>query len=135
MIPKSRSKLLPAMVLALLALTLVPQPKAAAQILTSVLKNVDTSLYRALTLNAQGKLPFGTTETVGLAENGVGLAENDIYNKITPDSVKKLVEQARADIIACKITVDTALTPRTCTPATPQPDATAAATMAATVAK
>src|SRR5450432_1141628 len=105
-------------------------PKAAAQILTSVLKNVDSSLYRALTINAQGKLPFGTTETVGLAQNGVGLAINDIYNKVTPDSVKKLVEQARDDIIACKITVDTALAPRPCTPATPQADATMAATPA-----
>jgi len=104
-------------------------PKAAAQILTSVLKNVDNSLYRALSLNAQGKLSYGKTETVGLAEGGVGLAINDIYNKATPDKVKQIVAQAQADIISCKITVDTALTPRPCIPATLEP------TMAATTAQ
>ncbi len=107
-------------------------PKAANQILTSVLKNVDNSLYRALSLNRDGKLPYGTTETVGLAQDGVGIAINDIYNKATPDSVKQIVEQARADVISCKVTVDTALTPRPCKPAAVS---TQAATMAATAAK
>jgi thiol:disulfide interchange protein len=40
MILKSRSKLLPAMILALLALPLVPQPKAAAQIIAKANKNL-----------------------------------------------------------------------------------------------
>lgn len=96
-------------------------PDAATHILTSILKNVDNSLYRALSLNAEGKLPYGKTETVGVAQGGVGLAINDIYNKATPDSVKKIVEQAMNDIVSCKVTVDTALTSRTCTPATMEP--------------
>jgi basic membrane protein A len=104
-------------------------PKKAAQILTSVMKNVDNTLYRAISLDKQGKLAYGKTETVGLAEGGVGLAVNDIYNKVTPDSVKKIVAQAQADIVSCKIKVDTALTPRTCVPATMEP------TLAATAAQ
>src|SRR5258708_14465189 len=108
------------------------EPKTAAQILTSVLKNVDNSLYRALSLNRDGKLPYGTTETVGLAQDGVGIAINDIYNKATPDSVKQIVEQARADVISCKVTVDTALAPRPCKPAAVS---TQAATGAAPSAK
>jgi basic membrane protein A and related proteins len=103
-------------------------PKAAQQILTSMMKNVDNSLFRALSLHIKGTLPYGATELIGLAEGGVGLAKNDIYNKATPDSVKTLVEQAQADIIACKITVNTTFEKaRPCNPA--------AATMAATASK
>jgi basic membrane protein A and related proteins len=109
-------------------------PKAAAQILTSVMKNVDNSLYRALSLFKDGKLAFGTTETVGLAEGGVGLAKNEIYDAATPDEVKKLVDQAEADIIACKIKVDTALQPRECVPSEATADAMADATAEATTA-
>ncbi len=106
-------------------------PKAADQILTSMMKNVDNSLFRAISLHIEGKLPYGTREVVGLAEGGVGLAKNDVYNKVTPDSVKQLVDQAEADITACKITVATAFEKaRPCTPATQ-----VVATMEATASK
>ncbi len=106
-------------------------PKAAQQILTSMQKNVDNSLFRALSLAKDGKLAWGQLEQIGLAEGGVGLSKNDIYNKATPDSVKKLVDQAEADIIACKIKVNTAFEKaRPCMPATG-----AAATAAATASK
>src|SRR5262249_45816850 len=96
-------------------------PKAAAQILTSMMKNVDNSLFRAIKLHLDGKLPYGGPEEIGLAEGAVGLAmNNDVFKKATPDSVMKLVMQAQADIIACKIQVKTAFDkPRPCTPATP----------------
>lgn len=83
-------------------------PEGAARILTSMLKNVDASLLRAIKLNAEGKLPYGVREVVGLAEGAVGLAVNDIYTKATPDSVKALVDQAAKDVIDCKIVVATA---------------------------
>jgi basic membrane protein A and related proteins len=106
-------------------------PKAADQILTSMMKNVDNSLFRAISLHIEGKLPYGTREVVGLAEGGVGLAKNDVYNKVTPDSVKQMVDQAEADITACKLTVATAFEKaRPCTPATQ-----VAATMEATASK
>jgi basic membrane protein A len=102
-------------------------PKAAAQILTSMEKNVGASLYRAIDLAIKGTLPYGTVETIGLADGAVGLAHNTIYNKMTPDSVKQLVDQAQADIIACKIIVKTAFDhPRPCV---------VPATLAATAAK
>jgi basic membrane protein A and related proteins len=108
-------------------------PKAAQQILTSMQKNVDNSLFRALSLAKDGKLPWGQLEEIGLAERGVGLSKNDIYNKATPDTVKKLVEQAEADIVACKITVATAFDqPRPCNPAG---GTAAAATPAATASQ
>lgn len=83
-------------------------PEGAARILTSMMKNVDASLYRAIKLEKEGTLAYGAREVIGLAEGAVGLAVNDIYNKATPDSVKALIEQAQKDIIDCKIIVATA---------------------------
>ncbi len=82
-------------------------PEQAEQILTSMLKNVDKSLYRALKLYIEGTLPFGTAENLGVAEGGVGLAYNQWYEKNTPQSVKDAIAQAEQDILDGKIIVDT----------------------------
>ncbi|MEP7285387.1 MAG: BMP family ABC transporter substrate-binding protein [Chloroflexota bacterium] len=101
-------------------------PKAAAQILTSMKKNVDNSLFFALSQDKAGKLEYGKQVTLGLAQDAVGLAVNDIYNKATPDDIKKLIDQTKADIISGKIKVDSAFEPA--------PAATMEATMEATAA-
>jgi basic membrane protein A and related proteins len=82
-------------------------PNQANFILTSMLKNVDNSLYRALSLYVEGKLPFGQIENLGVAEGGVGLAKNDIFDGKTPADVKTKLEQAEKDLLDGKITVDT----------------------------
>jgi basic membrane protein A len=97
-------------------------PDLAQHILTSVLKNVDNSLFVSLQRHIAGTLAYGQTGSLGLADGGVGLAVNDIYQKFTPDSVQQLVKQAQADIISGKIKVNTAF----------GPSATPAATVAAT---
>lgn len=66
-------------------------PDQADRILTSMLKNVDLSLFRAVTLHLEGELEYGVVENLGIAENGVGLAINDIYDEHTPDEVKDIV--------------------------------------------
>jgi len=73
-------------------------PDQAARILTSMLKNVDNSLYRAVDLHLQGELPYGEAEVLGIAEGGVGLAENDIYEDNTPEWILDLVD-AVADAV------------------------------------
>lgn len=50
--------------------------------LTSMLKNVDLSLLRAVRLYTEGKLPLGSNEALGLAEGAVGLAVNQYYEKV-----------------------------------------------------
>lgn len=82
-------------------------PEQAKVILTSMMKNVDNSLYRALKLYTEGKLPFGQAEALGVAEGGVGLAKNDIFNAATPDDVKSKLDQVEKDLLAGKIKVDT----------------------------
>jgi basic membrane protein A len=81
-------------------------PDQASRILTSMLKNVDKSLYRAIKLFLEGSLPFGQTETLGVAEDGVGLAFNKFYDQYTPAEVKTRIEQAQKDLVAGKIIVD-----------------------------
>jgi basic membrane protein A and related proteins len=82
-------------------------PEQAKFILTSMLKNVDNSLYRALKMYVEGTLPFGTAESLGVAEGGVGIAKNDIYNEATPDDVKAKVEAAEKELLDGNVTVDT----------------------------
>ena len=81
-------------------------PEQADHILTSMLKNVDKSLYRAIKLFLEGSLPFGQTETLGVAEDGVGLAFNKFYDQHTPADVKARIEQAQKDLVAGKIVVE-----------------------------
>lgn len=83
-------------------------PQQAGQILTSMMKNVDFSLYRALKLYVDGELPFGTAETLGVKEGGVGLARNKYYEEATPTDVKAAINQTEQDIRDGRITVETA---------------------------
>ena len=83
-------------------------PEQAARILTSMMKNVDNSIFRGLQMHMDGKVPYGTVESLGLAEGGVGLARNKYYDQSTPDEVKKLVDEAEQKIISGEIKVDTA---------------------------
>lgn len=70
---------------------------------TSVLKNVDNSLYRAIDLFIKGELKLGETEVLGLTELGVGIAENEFYDKYVSEEVqtkaKELQEQVQSGSI------------------------------------
>jgi basic membrane protein A len=83
-------------------------PDQAARILTSMMKNVDNSLFRAISLHLEGNLPYGQIEALGIAEGGVGLARNKFYEEMTPAEVKTLVDEAEQKILAGEITVETA---------------------------
>jgi basic membrane protein A len=47
-------------------------PAQAERILTSMMKNVDNSLFRGLQMHLDGTAPYGTAESLGIAEGGVG---------------------------------------------------------------
>jgi basic membrane protein A len=83
-------------------------PAQAERILTSMLKNIDNSIFRALQLHLAGTAPYGQAESLGIAEGGVGLARNEYYEAATPDDVKAIVDEAEAKVIAGEITVPTA---------------------------
>ena len=83
-------------------------PDQAARILTSMMKNVDNSLYRAIDLHMKGQLPYGQVESLGIAEGGVGLARNKFYDQETPAEVKTMVDEAEKKILDGETKVDTA---------------------------
>ena len=85
-------------------------PDQAERILTSMLKNVDNSIFRAVTLHLDGELPYGSVELLGIPEGGVGLAKNEFYDMATSDDIKALVETAEAAVVNGDIDVQTVFT-------------------------
>ena len=83
-------------------------PDQAEHILTSMLKNVDNSIFRAITNHLDGTLPYGSSESLGIPEGGVGLAKNEFYDAGTPDDIKAMVEAAEAAVVNGDIAVQTA---------------------------
>jgi basic membrane protein A and related proteins len=81
-------------------------PALAAVIITSMMKNVDNSLYRAFQKHIDGTLAYGSVEILGPKEGGIGLAYNEYYDKYTPQDVKDKMKQVQADMDAGKIKVD-----------------------------
>jgi len=83
------------------------KPEMAAVIATSMMKNVDNSLFRGLKMHLDGTLVYGTAEALGVLEGGVGLAKNKFYDEMTPQDVKDVIAQAEQDLIDGKIDVAT----------------------------
>lgn len=81
-------------------------PERAARILTSMMKNVDNSIFRAIGLYLDGELLVGQAEALGIEEGGVGLAYNDIYFAATPENVQELIAAVEAAVIAGDISVN-----------------------------
>lgn len=82
-------------------------PQQAERILTSMLKNVDLSLYRAFDLYLRGELPIGSAEAIGIAEGGVGLAINEIYEAVTPQEVQDLIAAVQEAVLNGEIQINT----------------------------
>jgi Uncharacterized ABC-type transport system, periplasmic component/surface lipoprotein len=83
-------------------------PALAGRVVSSVLKNVDVSLVRAYELYREGKLPFGTAETVGLAEGAVGVVETGNFAELASPEAIAALEAAKAAIASGEVTVPTA---------------------------
>ena len=85
-------------------------PDQAERILTSMMKNVDNSIFRAVSLHLDGELPYGSAESLGIPEGGVGLAKNEFYDAATSDDIKAMVEAAEAAVVSGDIEVQTVFT-------------------------
>ena len=55
----------------------------------------------------EGNLPFGTVESLGIKEGGVGLAKNDIYMEVVPEKFKEKIEEIEKMVVSGEIVVDT----------------------------
>ncbi len=83
-------------------------PDKANLIATSVLKNIDEALVRSIKMHMDGTLKYGEAEALGIAEDAVGIAKNDVYMKLVPAEIQKLVDEAEAKIKSGDIQVKTA---------------------------
>lgn len=83
-------------------------PARAAAIVTSVLKDVDVGLERALRLTLAGQLGYGTTESLGLAEGGVRLAPHSAVLANAPPALLAELAERREAIAAGRVHVPTA---------------------------
>ena len=82
----------------------------AACIITSVLKRVDLSLKQAILAFHQNTLQMGTINSLGVAsyidgEQVIGLAKNNYYKSIIPQSIRDLIDQVEQKIISGDIVV------------------------------
>jgi basic membrane protein A len=59
-----------------------------------MLKNVDAGLFRAAQLDQKGELMYGGAENVGVAEDAVGIADNENYQKFVSKEIQDLVQAA-----------------------------------------
>lgn len=86
------------------------QPEQSKVIVTSVLKNIDQVLLLSVKRHIAGELPYGTEEALGMEENAVGIAVNDIYDGIATDEMKTKVEELQSKIQSGDIKVQSAFT-------------------------
>ncbi|MFD2332725.1 BMP family protein [Cohnella sp. GCM10020058] len=78
-------------------------------VLTSMMKNIDSSVYRALDLFKQGKLTFGQNEVLGIKEGGVGLAKDSLYESNVPKSIQDKLTDIEAKLTNGEIKVQSTL--------------------------
>ncbi len=86
----------------------IPDEKQKATIVTSMLKNVDAGLLRAAKLDAEGKLAYGATEKVGAADDAVGVADNENYQKFVSKDIQAKVKAAFEKVKSGATKVETA---------------------------
>jgi basic membrane protein A len=80
----------------------------AKLITTSVLKRVDNSILRAIQMHVKGSAPYGQAETLGFAEECVGLAKNDIYSEVVPADIRAKLDDIEKKIVSKEIKVGSA---------------------------
>ncbi|HKX44838.1 MAG TPA: BMP family ABC transporter substrate-binding protein [Burkholderiaceae bacterium] len=90
------------------ALYRTSNPPLASRIVTSVLKNVDVAIRRAIEQQLQGRLAFGRAESLGLAENGVSLSRQSEALAKAPPEVLQSLDQAERAVIEHRVQVPSA---------------------------
>lgn len=86
------------------------QPEIQKAFVTSVLKLLGNGIYNVIeTFLTDGTLPFGQYDIFGLAEDAVGIVENDLFNQYVSAQGKEKIAAAKAGIADGSIQVSGAL--------------------------
>ncbi|ASA24103.1 BMP family ABC transporter substrate-binding protein [Paenibacillus donghaensis] len=78
-------------------------------IVTSAIKKIDSAILGAVKKLQDGTLEMGKRDVLGFVEDGVGIAENDIYKAAFPADLQAKVEEVKQKLINKEITVDNAM--------------------------
>lgn len=78
-------------------------------IVTSAIKKIDMAILGAVKKLQEGTLQMGKRDVLGFVEDGVGIAENDIYKGVFPADLQAKVEEVKQKLINKEIKVDNAM--------------------------
>ncbi|RJG25926.1 BMP family protein [Paenibacillus thiaminolyticus] len=78
-------------------------------ILTSAIKKIDEVIFNAVSQAKEGKLETGSLQVVGLQQDGVGLAENNVYNSVLPEEIRTTIEELKTKLASGEIKVSNAM--------------------------
>jgi len=81
----------------------------ASHIVTSMMKNVDYSIFRGIKMHIDGTLKYGEKEVLTIEKGGVGLADNENYRKIVTDDMRAKIDEITKKITSGEIKVETAI--------------------------
>ncbi len=83
--------------------------KTAKHIITSMMKNVGDTIFRAIQKDLAGELKWGAAESLGVKEKGVELAKNDIFKQAFDEEKQKKLEEIEEKVVNGEIKVDSAV--------------------------
>ncbi|MGF0039837.1 BMP family lipoprotein [Peptoniphilaceae bacterium SGI.131] len=83
--------------------------KTAEAIVTSMVKQVGNTIFRTIEKDLKGELKWGEAESLGIAESGVELAKNDVYEKFFTAEQKKSIDELSEKVVKGEIKVSTAI--------------------------
>lgn len=70
-----------------------------SRFITSVIKEGGNAIYATIEKYlAEGTLPYGEYEIMGVADEAAGIVENDLFNSLVSDHGKEVIAQAKSDI-------------------------------------
>lgn len=78
-------------------------------IITSSIKKIDMAILGAVKKLQEGTLEMGKRDVLSFVDDGVGIAENDIYKNVFPADLQAKVEEVKQKLINKEITVDNAM--------------------------
>lgn len=81
----------------------------ASHIITSMIKNVGDTIFNSIAKDMKGNLAWGTSESLGIAEGGVGLAKNEVYVGTFTVEQSAKIEEIQDKVASGEIKVSSAI--------------------------
>jgi basic membrane protein A len=78
-------------------------------IITSAIKKIDTAILGAVKKLQDGTLEMGKRDVLSFVDDGVGIADNDIYKSVFPADLQAKAEEVKQKLINKEIKVDNAM--------------------------